>query len=827
MTLKVSSTGQVLRLYAATDTERTTDLLADVEQVSKIYTTELPAGDYRLYGYMTDSEGNEYCCGSIKLVVTREGEPTGLGDYTERNYFYVLTASGMRATNSGWVDGTDYTTTVTVYNQSFSFDREPEFGVDAKGYKSTLCFEGDGVRVTYTPDAELHPEYLAITKTQTLNASNSAFSAAIPYGVKVTFVAAAKSTIDVGQMTNYYVLNFYEDPEVETLEDGRVSYTYTVPKSTTCFYRVKNPDGVTYWSYNSWSTATTVEITDEQLNLNSTEFTSDTVYRNYEKNIYDLADVYLATTAENYFYNSTGYLNLDLGESFELNAFRNWFAINSFINDKIAVPDFDYEIVTIEGDNVLSIEKDAKNSAVANVTATGNGTAIILVTYIWSSMDPQTLAENKGLLYWLNLNVFNPGAQFAQAAAQTESVENVITVQNIGACSRYLYVPFSLCAGAYQQTENLNTDCVTSNGDRIYAFSAVSNGAEKIGQVLEYLQTAEEAAVLNYRKAESAYRSFVYSQYLQVPQEMMDTLAQQWDEAAAQYGSVDSLTSQQAQECVLTFLNQRSEIEKETSFQQATTAVMTLRYFGIPARYAEGYVITEEMVKAAENGDSIEVDSSCARAWAEVYQDGIGWIPMDLTPQNEEMTGEGANAQNDEKEQAGSSEIKEGQEQEQTPEEKTETEQPEGGYLVAISSAAHWGAVILLLFLIALLLLILIRRKLLLKRRERKFQAENRNDAVAWIFADTAQLLENLGFLRGNGSMLELREPIRWKYGDGYAAAFESMVDLNSRAMFSSRGLEESQREKALAFRRETVQCLKSERKWYARLWMKWIRCLY
>lgn len=26
------------------------------------------------------------------------------------------------------------------------------------------------------------------------------------------------------------------------------------------------------------------------------------------------------------------------------------------------------------------------------------------------------------------------------------------------------------------------------------------------------------------------------------------------------------------------------------------------------------------------------MDSSCARGWAEVYQDGIGWIPMELTP---------------------------------------------------------------------------------------------------------------------------------------------------------------------------------------------------
>ena len=57
-----------------------------------------------------------------------------------------------------------------------------------------------------------------------------------------------------------------------------------------------------------------------------------------------------------------------------------------------------------------------------------------------------------------------------------------------------------------------------------------------------------------------------------------------------------------------------------TSFQYATVAVMTLRYFGIPARYAEGYVISEEMAADAQADEPLTVDSRCARAWAEVYQ---------------------------------------------------------------------------------------------------------------------------------------------------------------------------------------------------------------
>jgi hypothetical protein len=37
------------------------------------------------------------------------------------------------------------------------------------------------------------------------------------------------------------------------------------------------------------------------------------------------------------------------------------------------------------------------------------------------------------------------------------------------------------------------------------------------------------------------------------------------------------------------------------------------------------------MAEKFDSGETMTVDSSCAKAWVEVYQDGIGWIPMDLT----------------------------------------------------------------------------------------------------------------------------------------------------------------------------------------------------
>ena len=84
----------------------------------------------------------------------------------------------------------------------------------------------------------------------------------------------------------------------------------------------------------------------------------------------------------------------------------------------------------------------------------------------WEPLDTQALAKNKQLLYWLNLNAFNQNAQFDAAAAYAGMEQNTVTIQNIGACSFYRYVPFSLGKGTLAQPENLNTDGVYADGDR-------------------------------------------------------------------------------------------------------------------------------------------------------------------------------------------------------------------------------------------------------------------------------------------------------------------------------------------------------------------------
>jgi|GEM_PF-875553 len=66
----------------------------------------------------------------------------------------------------------------------------------------------------------------------------------------------------------------------------------------------------------------------------------------------------------------------------------------------------------------------------------------------------------------------------------------------------------------------------------------------------------------------------------------------------------------------------------------ATLAALMFRYFGIPARYVEGYLISEKSVSGMGEGSAdVNVPRSANHAWAEIYIDGFGWVPIETTPE--------------------------------------------------------------------------------------------------------------------------------------------------------------------------------------------------
>lgn len=63
----------------------------------------------------------------------------------------------------------------------------------------------------------------------------------------------------------------------------------------------------------------------------------------------------------------------------------------------------------------------------------------------------------------------------------------------------------------------------------------------------------------------------------------------------------------------------------------ASASVMLLRELGVPARFATGYVASEDSFAASGDGYAATVIDRQAHAWAEIYLSGIGWVPFEVT----------------------------------------------------------------------------------------------------------------------------------------------------------------------------------------------------
>ena len=197
---------------------------------------------------------------------------------------------------------------------------------------------------------------------------------AVQNGQTFTIHAPAGSVVSFGTNASYSQHKFKEALSVESTEEG-ITAVFELPVNTEVFYRVQNPNGVTYWNFGKWNSSAEITVTEEELYIGSTEFTKDSIYR-LEKNKCDVADIYLNI-------NEKGCLPLQVGETKEINAVRNWQAIESFMNAKIAVPDVHYQVIDVNGNpsDVITITPNENKSMNATLTANHEGTAIVLVTY--------------------------------------------------------------------------------------------------------------------------------------------------------------------------------------------------------------------------------------------------------------------------------------------------------------------------------------------------------------------------------------------------------------------------------------------------------------
>ena len=463
---------------------------------------------------------------------------------------------------------------------------------------------------------------------------------------------------------------------------------------------------------------------------------------------------------------------------------------------------------------------------------------------VWSALDAETAAEEKDLFYWLHQSGFYPQSQLATAARLMGNYQSgSVSVQNLAGCSLYRYEPCTVLPERAGLTKNkIQPSTLETNGlrgERGYSYETVSDAQTILPELLDFLQNDTSDGVKSYLQMESAYREFVYSYALTVPAEFCAQLGAVLDSCCESYGPADSLTKEQAQTAALAFLERcfdgsgdialpLTDTADGTTYQYATVAALALRYYGIPARYVEGYT-----VKTAE-GEPENVDASAAGAWVEVYQDGVGWLPLALTPGLEDLSAEqtesgikpvGAGKEGD----GDGPRVTEGQELEQDNAEPDNSEDntPDGGQRTGLLHKPAFWIILVAALLLLLLAAIIIRHEVILKKRNEAFTQEDQSAAAACLFTDCAALLAAMGFKRGTGSMLELCETAKEQLGEDYAAKLHDMTMYNAQALFSSRAISPEQLTEMRAFHDTTMENLKTRCKPLHKLRLKWLNCLY
>ena len=463
---------------------------------------------------------------------------------------------------------------------------------------------------------------------------------------------------------------------------------------------------------------------------------------------------------------------------------------------------------------------------------------------VWSALDAEAAAEEKDLFYWLHQSGFYPQSQLATAARLMGNYQSgSVSVQNLAGCSLYRYEPCTVLPERAGLTKNIiQPSTLETNGlrgERGYSYETVSDAQTLLPELLDFLQNDTSDGVKSYLQMESAYREFVYSYALTVPAEFRAQLGAVLDRCCESYGPANSLTKEQAQTAALAFLElcfdgsgnialPLTDTVDGTTYQYATVAALALRYYGIPARYVEGYT-----VKAAEN-EPMSVDASAAGAWVEVYQDGIGWLPLALTPGLEDLSAEqtesGIKPVGAGKEGNGDGpRVTEGQELEQDDAEPDNSEDntPDGGQRTGLLHKPAFWIILVAALLLLLLAAIIIRHEVILKKRNEAFTQEDQSAAAACLFTDCAALLAAMGFKRGTGSMLELCETAKEQLGEEYAAKLHDMTMYNAQALFSSRAISPEQLTEMRAFHDTTMENLKTHTNWPKKLRLKWLNCLY
>lgn len=277
---------------------------------------------------------------------------------------------------------------------------------------------------------------------------------------------------------------------------------------------------------------------------------------------------------------------------------------------------------------------------------------------VWMALPESAFEGNwHGVVSWLAGNGLQPSFQRAAfddaraAAGEGGTSAKTMRVAVHDASTRYVYAPAN--------ARSLDRGDVQANLDG----TILSGMVGKDAYAVEYDDVAPsemlaDAAFLSkdetgYARAEAVFSAFSEEYYLDLSADDAEAVRtyvfneETWDETAGEsaYAVVSRVRTMLA--TVASYDEDPIDAPRGTSFAQwffsnaregnsayfATIATMAFREQGIPARYVEGYRVgASELDMARDNNGDVLLGANQAHAWCEIYIQGIGWTPIEVTP---------------------------------------------------------------------------------------------------------------------------------------------------------------------------------------------------
>lgn len=235
----------------------------------------------------------------------------------------------------------------------------------------------------------------------------------------------------------------------------------------------------------------------------------------------------------------------------------------------------------------------------------------------WEKLDYDKYAgKREGMFQAYLKNDFHPFSQIdTYTHIMNKSLEEpfAITIENVNASTKYEWFPYGININDVKASKRaVKDECIRGNeNDDTKSYIVRDYDYDKLlSEKTDELMMLQSDAANRYRNAEADYYSFVKENY----------------------GSDDAVQSESLAELCVELREELAGTGRKhdwNSMNYAAAGVDELRKHGYFARYVEGYYVDGRHIN---DNSTVEVRGKDAHAWAEVYKEKVGFIPVELTP---------------------------------------------------------------------------------------------------------------------------------------------------------------------------------------------------